>query len=213
MSSLAIPLTGKGWNLVSYPIQETRPVTEALVSIEGKYRTIYGYVFTDTLDPWKMYDLTAPAFANDLRGLQFPNSYWINLTDTTTLQLKPANATRNTAGLASGPPASYYGPVLSSARLTPKAGMMITAWIDGYSCGQTRIITGTLHGQARLVYALNVPGANPAQPDLCGQAGRTITFTIAGQPVLPQVDWSIDQVREVTLNSTPGPMYFPLIFK
>ncbi len=42
MSSIEIPLYGPGWDIFGYPILETRPVTEALISISGFYTTVHG---------------------------------------------------------------------------------------------------------------------------------------------------------------------------
>lgn len=88
MSSLAIPLTGPGWNLISYPSHVTQPVTIALAAIAGYYSTTYSYVPTDTADPWKVYAPSAPAYMNDLRAMSYPNAYWNEATESIPCYLK-----------------------------------------------------------------------------------------------------------------------------
>src|SRR3990172_6199521 len=68
MASVQIPLYRAGWNLVSYPVQETRTVTEALASIQGYYKSIYGYRAEDVADPWEVYLVGGPAYLNDLQN-------------------------------------------------------------------------------------------------------------------------------------------------
>jgi hypothetical protein len=215
MASLPIPLQGLGWNLIAYPIQETRPVSEALVSIEGAYSTVYGQDFSDPNDPWKIYDVAAPAWVNDLAQLEFPKAYWINITDASQpIFVKPAGQIQS-AEAGSGPPATYYGAVLSSPALTPTVGMAVTAWIEGNPCGQTQTISGDLHGQAQVVYAINVIGENPTSPNGCGTAGKTVSFRLNDQAVQPTTPWINDRAREVSLNQSgdPGPIFFPILFK
>lgn len=144
MTAFEVPLHGPGWNLVSYPIPDTlsHPVPETLLSIAGSYTTVYGYDDQDTIDPWKVYDVSAPAYANDLTGLKFAAGYWIYATHDVTLRLKgPAasSTAANTPSSFGSPPSTYYGPVSGSKTFTPLPGMVVTAWIDGHSCGQGKI--------------------------------------------------------------------------
>lgn len=87
MASVELPLYGPGWNLVSYPLYTSRPVTEAMLSLSGHFTTVYTYDAADAADPWKMYDVTVPAWANDLETLQYNHGYWINATATVTWSL------------------------------------------------------------------------------------------------------------------------------
>ena len=41
MTSIEVPRYGPGWNLVSYPLNQTLTITDALASIAGKYTTVY----------------------------------------------------------------------------------------------------------------------------------------------------------------------------
>ncbi|MBC7258724.1 MAG: S8 family serine peptidase [Chloroflexi bacterium] len=74
----SIPLV-TGWNLVGYASTQTRPITEALTSIAGKYVQVYAYHAADAGDPWKLYDPAAPPPVNDLAMLEPGRGYWIQV--------------------------------------------------------------------------------------------------------------------------------------
>ena len=73
-----------GWNLVGYPSQTTRPIAEALASIEGKYDLVYAYDASDVADPWKKYNVAAPSFLNDLTEMVPAWGYWIRVSENCT---------------------------------------------------------------------------------------------------------------------------------
>ncbi|MCB1055581.1 MAG: hypothetical protein KDD11_08730 [Acidobacteria bacterium] len=96
LSSAQLPLTGDqpgttqielctGWNLVGYPLPQARSVGSALASIEGKYQRVFGFDVTDAEDPWEVYDVAVPSWANDLEVMQPGRGYWILATEDTTL--------------------------------------------------------------------------------------------------------------------------------
>ncbi len=66
-----------GWNLVGFPAEQARPVASALISIAGKYQRVFGYDASDLADPWEVYDVGVPAWANDLQALRPGRGYWI----------------------------------------------------------------------------------------------------------------------------------------
>ena len=69
------------WNLVSFPSSTSQPLPEAL-SLHGANDLgllIFSYRAGDA-DVWKMYDRTAPAYANDLSSLTPGWGYWIKVT-------------------------------------------------------------------------------------------------------------------------------------
>ena len=70
-----------GWNLVGYPSESTRVLTETLQSIDGKYNLVYAYYAMDATDPWKKYDVDMPAFLNDLNVMEPGHGYWIQTTE------------------------------------------------------------------------------------------------------------------------------------
>ena len=78
--SPTIPLV-TGWNLVGYPSQVTKPITEALTSCAGKYDLVYAYYASDTADPWKKYNTAAPPFLNDLTEMRPGLGYWVRMTE------------------------------------------------------------------------------------------------------------------------------------
>jgi len=70
-----------GWNLVGYPSQTTRPIAEALASIDGPYDLVYAYDASDIADPWKKYNTAAPSFLNDLTEMGPGWGYWIRVSE------------------------------------------------------------------------------------------------------------------------------------
>lgn len=69
-----------GWNLVGYPSSVSRPVTDALACIGGKYDLVYTYAASDSADVWKCYQPGAPPPASDLAALEPGRGYWIRAT-------------------------------------------------------------------------------------------------------------------------------------
>jgi hypothetical protein len=86
MSSIEIPLVAPGPNPIGYPVKESRPVREALRSIEGIYTRVRGY------DPatrsWKVFDPNLPDGANTLKLLEFGRGYEIYVKHDVILRLK-----------------------------------------------------------------------------------------------------------------------------
>ena len=76
-----------GWNLIAMPAGQARPVRNALFSIEGKYSRVFGYEPEDAADPWTIYDVTAPDWANDLQMMEPGRGYWVLATENTTMTL------------------------------------------------------------------------------------------------------------------------------
>jgi RHS repeat-associated protein len=79
-----------GWNLVGYPVSQPRSVTGALASIAGRYARVVGFDAADAADPWEIYDVAVPAWANDLQVLQPGHGYWILATAEADLVLTAA---------------------------------------------------------------------------------------------------------------------------
>lgn len=76
-----------GWNLIGAPFSQDRSVTGALSSIQGKYARVFGYDAADPADPWEVYDVGAPAWANTLQVLEPGKGYWVFATVETDLVL------------------------------------------------------------------------------------------------------------------------------
>ena len=78
-----------GQNLVGYPSLLARPVAEALAPIADKLARVLTFDATDTLDPWKMYDVDLPPYANDLEMMEPGRGYWLFVTQDCTLTIEP----------------------------------------------------------------------------------------------------------------------------
>jgi RHS repeat-associated protein len=76
-----------GWNLIGFPSDNSRPVASALSSIAGQYQRVFGYEASDTADPWELYDVSIPSWANDLQVLRPGHGYWILATAETDLRI------------------------------------------------------------------------------------------------------------------------------
>jgi len=80
LCSMDLPLYA-GWNLAGYPMYGTRPISEALASVDGKYDLVYAYDASDVADPWKKYNVAAPPFLNDLTDMGPGRAYWIRVSE------------------------------------------------------------------------------------------------------------------------------------
>lgn len=76
-----------GWNLIGAPFSQDRSVTGALSSIQGKYARVFGYDAADPADPWEVYDVGVPAWANTLQVFEPGKGYWVFATVETDLVL------------------------------------------------------------------------------------------------------------------------------
>jgi hypothetical protein len=66
-----------GWNLIGMPAGQPRHARNALQSIEGKYVRIFGYDSTDFQDPWEVFSIEVPEWANDLELMYPGRGYWV----------------------------------------------------------------------------------------------------------------------------------------
>lgn len=71
-----------GWNLVGYPSisDQSMPAVLSDHGVGTNFSLVYAYHANDILDPWKLYDRSAPVFLNDLTQLTPGWGYWINVT-------------------------------------------------------------------------------------------------------------------------------------
>jgi hypothetical protein len=213
MSSIEIPLYGPGWNMVAYPVDATRPVTEALLSISGYYTTVYGYDAEN--GAWRMYDVHADPYANDLAVLEYGRGYWINVTQAITLYL--GGATQGDARIdktlaLQSPPSTFYGPVRSGGDFTPAAGMPVRGMVNGVACAEGQ----TLLYEGEVVYALHVLADGPGGAAGCGGPGDEVVFEVDGQTMGPRPVWDNDRVRYLPLEPEVGAgheIYLPLVMR
>lgn len=92
LTSVEISLT-QGWNLIGYPVRATRPVSEALRSIDGIYTLVYGHNPADPSAPYALYchrgcDANAYIGYRPLQVLEFGRGYWLYVDRPITLYLK-----------------------------------------------------------------------------------------------------------------------------
>ncbi len=217
MSSLDIPLEGVGWNLFSYPVDATRPVAEALLSISGYYTTVYGYDASDLANQWKVYNASVPSWVNDLHNLEFGHGYWIKLSQSVMLWLKGGSASRyptpalpiaqssDGEGENPTPPATFYG--ILPASLSPQAGQTLTAWIDGKVCGQAL----TFQEADKVVFVIKVFAEDDAAYTGCGFPGRTVTFQLEGQNLGLRLPWQTERLVELYAPPSVYTIYLPSV--
>ncbi len=201
LSSIEVPLYDGGWNMFGYPILETRPVTEALISITGYYTTVHGYdtTLTDPFERWRTHDLAFPRPLTTLDVLEFGRGYWINVTQPVVIRFKGAVQALETSPELQLPPATYFGPVAAGMGLTPTVGMPVTAWIDGHLCG--RGLVQDVDGQPMV--AINVLSNGSGVAAGCGMTGWPVGFRVDGMAVTPGVLWDHSQTRQLTFQRCP----------
>lgn len=83
-----IPLC-TGWNLAGYPAQTASPRAEALASITGCYTQVQTWDTTEPGNPWKQFDASLPAYANDLVMMQPGRGHWISVSVPCMLSVLP----------------------------------------------------------------------------------------------------------------------------
>jgi hypothetical protein len=212
MTSVKIRLYGPGWNLVSYPVRGTRAITEALRSISDTYSIVYGYVVTDTSDPWRVYGVDVDSYVNRLHRLRFGQGYWISVTKTITWYIGGDSDSKALAASdvqnMPGPPATYYGPLLAGQGFTPTAGVTMTAWVGRKLCGHGR----TLEYGDEVVYSIHVFADVPGGTTGCGTPGRYVTFKVGSQAYAPAAAWNNRRLWELALRPA-WCFYLPLVLR
>ncbi len=76
-----------GWNLVPMPIGVPRHPRTVLSPIDGKWVRVFGYELADSADPWEVFDVAVPAWANDLEVMQPGRGYWVLVNEDVTLEI------------------------------------------------------------------------------------------------------------------------------
>ena len=195
MAAVELSLSGPGWEAFSYPLAYTQSVSQALLSIDDAYTSVYWYNAADPADPWKLFDRRASAYANDLSELRFAEAYWIHLSQAVTLTLGGGEKRApHSPGAFPWPPATFYGQALPGASFVPAAGMTVNAWVNGTLCGQA--LTELYAGQ--VVYDINVNADTPFSPG-CGAEGRRIRFQVDGRWANAAPLWNNDRAWELPL--------------
>jgi hypothetical protein len=212
LTAFRVPLRAPGWNLFSYPLRQSQPVTEALVSIEDEYSIVYGYdAIASTWEAWDVYGVRAPDYVNDLALLEFGRGYWISVSQAITMYIGGTGAgeasTLSAASLPPQVPATYYGHMLAGGGFTPAPGQTVTAWVGVNLCGRGK----TLEVDSQIVYAINVL-AEEGGSSGCGAPGRMVTFQVGPQMTSPTVAWNDNRLWEVALRPA-WRTYLPLVLR
>jgi len=84
-TEIDLSITAGGWNLIGFPALDSADLPDVLSTIEEDYTLIFAYHAADTSDPWKVFDIEAPIWSNDLTQMAPGWGYWIFVTDNTTL--------------------------------------------------------------------------------------------------------------------------------
>ena len=217
-SSIDIPFYAAGWNLFAYPVPETRPVEEALASVDGHYSTVFTYDNRDSADPWKVFDAGAPPWVNaDLKSLEYGSGYWIKVTTPITLQIKVASdaggerpalsmaATSTSEALGRrNPPAVYFGTIQGSAGRPLAPGQEFTAEIDGQLCGVGKVLPAEKDAQTKdLRYLIKVVATELGAAQACGVPEKDVEFKFGDAALYPTLKWKNGAPTEHNLSITP----------
>ncbi|MCP3998104.1 MAG: RHS repeat protein, partial [bacterium] len=87
----------EGWNLIGFPTAEPRHPYAALASIAGKWQRIFGYDAFDPEDPWEVFSIDVPDWANDLSVMQPGRGYWVLANEAVTLEIRNQGPPPNVA--------------------------------------------------------------------------------------------------------------------
>ncbi len=139
-AALALPVAGSepvtttihlcpGWNLIGAPFSQSRSVAGALAPIAGKFTRVFGFDAADPSDPWDVYDVSVPSWADTLQTFEPGKGYWLFATAETDLVL---------ANQATGPVVQIDSPLdlAEVTTLTPVTGTvtgdLLRSWTLAY---------------------------------------------------------------------------------
>lgn len=205
MSSVPVALEYRGWNLFSYPVQSSRPVTLALSSLPTTtYGALYDYRGSGG---WRVYAPRMPAWANSAGfDLTFGRGYWITTTQPITLYLKGAESPsgRSVDGLPF-PPSTFYGDISVDGGSAEPSPTSVEAWIDGVLCGRGDV----WKHEDEWVYLLFV--AHQSQTPGCGEPGKSIAFRSGETIFLASATWDSSVIRQHSLVKSQQNLFLPLV--
>jgi hypothetical protein len=202
------------WNNIAYPWVEPLGVLSATARLNIRpntnFTTIHAYIQADQRDPWKVYDVDAPYWVNDLKQLEYGRGYWfiVPFGGGTAALYKPQQP--SLAEGAPTPPATYYGTLPLGGANAAAAGLTVQATSGGSVCAteQTReqaVDPAQPSGAKQIVFLVQVPAAGQGAPAGCGIQGQPITVTVGGATVFRST-W--DNTRPITLRRFSLPMLF-----
>ena len=173
------PLTGNQLNLVSWPLERSMPVEEALSHIDGIYDVVYHQ--TPESNEWALFvpGIDAPfvPVVNTLTEMRL-GSYWLSVKEDVPDLLGPVdyidesgralevNAQVVPTPTVETPPMVIYG--FFGPNVQAEAGDQFWARIGGQECGRSQVIT--IAGQPAFV--LQIAAASPDRG--CGTTGAEV---------------------------------------
>ncbi len=184
-----------GWNLTYYPVRTTRPIADALASLDGSFTSIYK---TDG-NNLSLYDKTVDeAFrpiVNSLTRME-PSTYWIYATQPISWYLPvdvSSGRAQSTQDLGEHLPSTFYGEITSPVTI----GDPVEATINGVLCGTGEVISL----EQQLAYVVQVTSRGSVD---CGITNSPVTFTVGDLPANEIGSWDNRQAQRLDLTiSTP----------
>lgn len=176
----------KGWNLVSYLPRTPLPVSQALVSIAGKYDKVLGYDHGAT----SYYAALQPPL-NTLQVMERGKGYWIHMTEAGVLNYAQASSMVQSAAMELANQPQYIDRMAATSQwinvystnsmrngVPLPVGTTVTAiGEDGRMLGQVMVREPGWYG------VLAVYGADGSDSEFRGtRAGEEIRFLIDGKP-------------------------------
>lgn len=105
------------------------------------------------------------------------------------------------AGAQPSVPSTFYGSASIDGASVPD-GTPVRAYIDGKDCTQTGLgLRGTVRDGVTSAYVISV--MHESMEPGCGRAGKTITFTVGGQPAGQEGRWKAGP-EKLNLNAGSG---------
>jgi len=211
VTSVRLPLSRAGWNLIySFP-GASAGVPEALVGIKDDYSMVYGYNDDDTADLWKLYaprlDPAWQPLVNDLAQLENGASYWVYATRPVTVPLRPELSSGESLTQAGGvfgtPPATYYGLAPAGAGA---GALTVEAYVGDRAepCGTAATQAFLFGGAPRQAFSLNVLANGGDELAGCGTPGAAVQLVFRDEAA------EVGRIPAVWDNERLNPVGFPL---
>ncbi|MEW5701920.1 MAG: HYR domain-containing protein [Candidatus Zixiibacteriota bacterium] len=163
-----------GWNAIPYLPEYPDTLPQALASLAGNYRYVFGMECGYGVRSW---DANRPAILNDLSCLEPCHGYWINMTDSDVLTY---------------PTADYYCPPLDDFVVAPKRPVNVTTrltvtthFADFWSVADAGIHEGDL-------ITVKAPGGIIVGECLAGANGAFLVHAYGDDPQTSSVEGAHD---------------------
>ena len=202
IATVEMPALSMGWNQFGYPIPGSRPIQEALASIQNSLVTV---VTQDSVQSsWHIYDQKVisdhPEYAgliNDLTNLEFGKVYWLNSSGVAIPYLGVPDLNTSQIAPTSQPlsPAIFYGPIQGA-----EIGSAVETRIGNQLCGQGQVMSW--NGQPTFRVEVKAD-----ENDGCGTTGRAIMFSVNHKDY-GSVTWDNTHAQYALLEQVPPTLYY-----